>query len=407
MPKLSPYEIDISILNKIFNILIVYYWLITCYIISDSVTTGSLMHLLLVMPIGLFIIFSFLFIKNYEVPKEIIWILFFMIISGIYALVRKDITSFISIALLGSMITVIYYYKLQINLKLLNMLFLIAIVLSIPLYYLGYSDYGFYPGQAYTHHLEALNGRVALFSSYSVSVYFSLLIFIYNLFFNHTKSRNIFLVLSLYYIFFGISRTALIILLLVIAIYMFKPKKIKNSFLYSYFIPFTIFVLPIVLLLNIEVIINFLISLQNSFITEYFFRGYSDFEDIMKDTVRINIWQEHIKFFLNHPLGMNTSVIDEYMKNNLIMGTGSESFITRILVRYGFGAIFIYLFLFALLIKAIKYNNIYLYTFVYIFVFIGLFYGSFFTPYNFLFLIFIASINNSTKRKNIANLKYH
>lgn len=391
--------IDKIILNKIFNFLIIYYWIITCYVVPVDVSTGSIMHLLLLLPIGSFIIFSLFFIKNYEIPKEIIWIILFMLVSGIYSLVRKDITTFVSIMLLGSTITLIYYHKLKINLNLLNILFLISIVLSIPLYYFGFSDYGFYPGQATTHHLEVLNGRVALFSSYSVSVYFSLLIFIYNLFFNHTKYKYIFLILSLYFIFFGISRTALVVLIVVIIIYILKPQKIKSSFLYSIFIPFVMLILPIIVFLNIEVIINFLISLENNFITKYFFRGYSNYEDILQDIVRINIWQEHIKFFLDYPLGMNSSTIDEYMSNHLIMGNGSESFLTRIFVRYGIGSIFLYIFLLSLLIKSIKGNNIYLYTFVYIFVFLGLLYGSFFTPYNFLFLIFIASVNNSTKQQ--------
>lgn len=387
-------------LNKVFNLLIIYYWGMIYLQKQEGITNPTLIYLMLVLPIGAFVFISLFYIKRKTIPKETIWIVLFIIISVLLSASRLDFGGMMSAILFGSALIVIFYYKFKINLRLLNILFLISIVLSIPLFYSGYSIYGFLPGQSHTNHLEILAGRVSLFPNVSKSIYFSLMVFILNFFFNKSKSKSFFLGLSFYYIYFGISRTTMLVLFLMLFIYFISKKfPIKNNFLYRIVIPIILIAIPILLIVNIENIILFLLNLHNDFISNYFFRGYQDVPSIMADAMRINIWSEHTRVFLDNPWGVSASEASSYVDKNLIGNSGSESFLTRILMRYGMGTIFLFIFLFSLMNKSMSQRNIYMYIFVFLFIFIGLNYGSFFNVYNVLFLIFISSINLSSNEQ--------
>jgi hypothetical protein len=105
-----------------------------------------------------------------------------------------------------------------------------------------------------------------------------------------------------------------------------------------------------------------------------------------------------MRLFKEYPWGLSTAEIELYANKSLHLSDGgSESFLTKILVRFGFSAFFFYLFILSLLQEATKNSNQYMYIFSYIFIFIGVTYGSFFAAYNVLFLIFISSLNYTKK----------
>jgi O-antigen ligase len=185
----------------------------------------------------------------------------------------------------------------------------------------------------------------------------------------------------------------IVLLLILIFSLLLKVYPLKKNWFYQFFLPIVLIFLPIVFVAVIEDIIEYLLSLNNEFISEYFFRGFTSVEKILDDIARTNIWTEHIRLFKEHPWGLSTSEIDLYSIIYLSDG-GSESFLTRILVRFGFSAFFFYLFIFSLLKRALDDRDNYLYIFTYIFIFIGVNYGSFFAAYNMLFLILMSSINN-------------
>jgi len=377
-------------LNKIFSFLVVYYWILI-YIKEAN-------YVMLTLPIGLFIAYTLLiYIKNFSFSNGLSFILLFVIFSVYLSLIRLDFTSLIAVSLFGLTIFFIDHFKLTISLKLLNSLFFISILLSIPLYYSGYSQYSFIPGEGGFSNDAFLSGRISMFPNVTVSIYFSFIIFLINYFFNKNHfSKIVIFVLSLYFIYFGISRTVMIGLVFILLFStIFKLYPLGKNWFYQLFLPTVLIFIPIVAVFFIEDIITFLISLKSDFISQYFFRGYSSVDKILEDIARTNIWSEHLRLFVEHPWGLSSAEIIRYVNPALHLsdGGGSESFLTRILMHYGFGALFLYLFLMSLLIRSLYEKNNYLYLFVYLFIFIGVTYGSFFAAYNMLFLVFISSLN--------------
>ena len=377
-------------LNKIFSFLVVYYWILI-YIKEPS-------YVMLTLPIGLFISYTLLiYIKNFSSSNGLSFILLFVIFSVYLSLIRLDFTSLIAVSLFGLTIFFIDHFKLRVALNLLNSLFFISVILSIPLYYSGYSHYSFIPGEGGFSNDAFLLGRISMFPNVTVSIYFSFIIFLINYFFNKNSFYKIVIfTLSLYFIYFGVSRTVMIGLVLILLFSaMFKLYPLSKNWFYQLFLPIVLIFIPMIAVFFIEDIISFLISLNSDFISQYFFRGYSSVDKILEDIARTNIWSEHLRLFFEHPWGLSSAEIIHYVDPSLHLsdGGGSESFLTRILMRYGFGALFLYLFLMFLLIRSLYEKNNYLYLFVYLFIFIGVTYGSFFAAYNMLFLIFISSLN--------------
>jgi hypothetical protein len=380
-------------LNKIFSFLVVYYWVLI-YIDKPS-------YIMSTLPIGLFLGYMLLiYIQNFSSSNRISFILLFVFFSAYLSIIRFDFTSLIAVSLFGLMIFFIGHFKLKLTLELLNSLFFISVVLSVPLYYSGYSYYGFLPGQGGFSHDAFLSGRISMFPNVTVSIYFSFIIFFINYFFNENHFQKIFIfILSLYFIYFGISRTVMLGLLFILFFsFLFKIYPLRKNIFYQVFLPFMLIIVPIILVSFIEEIIAFFISLDNDFISQYFLRGYSSVEKVLDDIARTNIWSEHIRLFTEHPWGLSTAEIELYANKSLHLSDGgSESFLTKILVRFGFSAFFFYLFILSLLQEATKNSNQYMYIFSYIFIFIGVTYGSFFAAYNVLFLIFISSLNYTKK----------
>ena len=378
-------------LNQIFSFLVIYYW--------SMVYIKHATYIMWTLPITFFIGYSILiYIKNFSSTNKVSFILGFVAISGYLSFIRFDYTSLIAVTLLGLTIFFIEHFKLRVKLSLINTLFFISVILSIPLYYSGYSSYGFLPGQGGFSYDLFLSGRISMFPNVTVSLYFSFIIFFINYFFNKNFIQKLIVsLLALYFIYFGISRTLMIGLLFILFFtFLFKIYPLKKNLFYQIVLPFILIFLPIIVVSFINEIISFLINLHSDFISEYFLRGYNSVDKVLDDIARTRIWSEHIRLFKEFPWGLSIEQIELFSDKSLHLsdGGGSESFLTRILVRFGFGAIFFYLYIFSLLKKALDTRNEYIYIFVYIFIFIGINYGSFFAAYNMLFLIFISSINN-------------
>lgn len=392
--------LNTKVLNKLFNLLVIYYWSMIYLQSIQSIEGTLLLYLTFLLPISLFALYSLFFIKRKTVPNEILWIVLFIFSSAILSIARFDVTSLMAGTLFGVIIIIISYFKLAINLKLINYLFLISVIISPLLYYSGFSIYGFIPGQSSFSNLEALAGRVSLFPNVSISIYFSFMVFLLNAFFNKSKSKLFFMLLSFYFIYFGVSRTILIAFIIILFLYIISKIYKMDSKMYKIISIFLIGI-PFLLIINIEHIIGFLLNSNNNFIMNYVFRGYNDFDEIMIDMARVNIWSEHTRLFFIHPFGLSVNDMERYIDRDLIGGAGNESFFTRMLVQYGISAIFIFIYLFSLLKKSIIQKDLYTYVYVYLFLFIGFIYGSFFSVYNVLFLIFISSININYQNKKI------
>lgn len=388
-------------LNKIFTYLIIYYWIMAYIQAPASGIGGVLLYIMNTFPVSLFIYIAIFSFKDIKASNEIIWLIIFMVFSIFFSIIRLDVSSITSIFLFGSFLIIIHKFEIATDLQLINRIFLLSIIISIPLFHSGYSIFGYLPGQSSTGNNIYLAGRVSMFPNVTVSMYFSLLVFLLNYSFNKDKYKRFFFMgASFYFVYFGISRTALIALSFIFILDFILIKfPVKNNITHKFVFPFFLIGIPVGMVFFLDNIIYFLVNLNSDFITSYFFKGYTDLDDILDDIARTSIWAEHIRIFLEHPLGLSTAEFDKYISVDLTLSDGgSESYLTRILMRYGFGAIFMYMFLFSLLNKAIKEKNKYLYKYVYLFIFIGLTYGSFFVVYNFLFLIFVSSTNVMVKK---------
>jgi len=396
---------NLSIKSRIFYIIIIYYWFLMYLQKPDTALYDSL-YLVTVLPIIIFIILSFLTTKfDFKIDKPLIWILFFAIFSTLYAMIRFDLIAIASVLLFSSTIFILYYNRLSIYTSFLNKLFIISVILSIPLYYSGYSEYGFIPGQSSVSSTELLAGRISLFPNVTYSMYFSFMVFLYNIFLNTSKNKYVYIFLSLYFIIFGISRTLTMTLIFITVLLMIhKFVSIHhNRWLYICVYPLLFIALPFVMILNIESIFNFILTLDIQWINQYVFRGHTNTSDILTDMMRLNAWSEHIRIFFENIGGVSQVTLKNLINKEVLFASDTVAFLTRQFALYGLAAIFFVFFLASIFIKSIEEKNIGLYIVIFIFLFLSLLYGPFFSAYNIIFLLFISLINKLRESKYAKN----
>ncbi|MBA6291508.1 O-antigen ligase family protein [Colwellia sp. MB3u-8] len=383
--------------QQLFNVFVLYSWSLL-YLSNIPGINENIVYIITVFPaLIVYSLISYSGFKNsdksFKVNKGIFILILFFILGSFLSVIRGDLKNIFSSFLFCVCFISIIHLNLKLDLKFLNKIFYISVLLSIPLYHVGFSVYGYIPGQSSMHHLEALSGRVSMFTKVSQSIYLSLFVLLINLNFNKSKWKFIPIILSLYYIVFGVSRTAVLILLFsLIFFFMCRTINKKSSF-FSLFLPVALIVLPILLLININFILNTLLGLDLDIINTYLFRGYDDTSMIMKDTARIYIWSEHLRIFQQFPLGIDQISVINVIDRNLLEGGWTESYITRLLVQYGISGFIIYIYILYFLKESLISNSYLVRIFPYLFIFIGLLYGSFYQPYNFIFIVFLCSVN--------------
>ena len=113
-------------LNKIFSLIVVYYW--------SMVYVQPAPYVMWTLPITLFIGYCILiYIKNFSSTNRVSFIFAFVVVSGYLSLIRSDYSSLISLTLLGLTIFFIEHFKLRVKLSFINRLFFLSVFLSIPL----------------------------------------------------------------------------------------------------------------------------------------------------------------------------------------------------------------------------------------------------------------------------------
>ena len=140
-------------------------------------------------------------------------------------------------------------------------------------------------------------------------------------------------------------------------------------------------------------------NISNPFVNSLVFRspeGVQQIEEITNTVYRTLLWDSHLNGFLQSPaIGIGTFKLDDVATNSYVEEIGSESFITNWLCRVGglltaFCAFILFLFQ-----SAIKRGNKCMYLLLIVLIISMLFYGSFLVPYNFMYLLFFAALNNS------------
>lgn len=360
--------------NILFNGLIFYYWLVFSFINyqnnpndADAYNGTGLRFLILVIPLIVYVAINAKVFLKIKFEKKIMWLIIYAIIVSGLSLIRLDFKTVINIGALVLPLIIITTIKPAMNLKMINILFLISIVIVIFLHKNGVSQYGYLPGQTIGNLNEGLWWRISIweYCTPPFSAVFALIILIANFFYNPGRSRYLFYILGLYFIIFSGSRTALIVIfagcifLLSTRVKIFKPRLFIKAF------PALCFVLYYLLLL-FPIIIMF-ISIDNEFINSFLFRQAEGYEELEEQIARPKLISTQLAIFLdNSALGVGTKSLNEQYKllthGTAAEGTvGSDTFITYLLARDGLALIFLILFFASLFSEATKKNDFVMY----------------------------------------------
>jgi len=384
--------------QQLFNVIVIYYFIFINIIKDNIIPFSSLKWFFLVFPISIFVLFNIDTIINGKYRYYNLLFLLYIFFAAIISFFRLDIDALFNILIWGLPFIIILNSKIYLDLKLLNILFIISIILSIISYYLGNNDYGFILGQAYR---KDLWWRVTLGNGLglAVSAIFSLLVIIMNFYYNKSRKQKIFyIIFGLYFLIFSGVRTGIICFLIILSVVLFSYlKKIKPCKFYK-ILPIIIIFVFIISVINPVFLFKDL-DIKNKFINSYVFRKESisnlSKEEFIKAFARPIIWSQHYEILLNSPLiGVGSFSMYDYFTEPV--SSGSESMLTNFIVRDGLlSSSLLIIFLYLLIINALKEKKVEKYSFYISFVLILISYGSFCHTYNFLFLMMIAFYNSS------------
>lgn len=367
-------------MNYLFKLLIVYYFILSWFSPSLSNFFYSVPILLFFFALILSSFFhgAFKFYKKYK--TFYILSLLFGCAALLINLFHYDISYACIMFILAILPLLLFSQNIRVSSLEVNSLFLIAIMLSIFGFYMGWSNYGFLPGQEIGNTFDSLS-RVSLFPSISGSYEFSYFVFLYNFF---QKKRNyIILFLSAYYVVFGASRLYIFLLCMVLLFSFMVPTRKKTA----------LYIVPAIAII-ISVMPQILLYIANTF---QFLKALL-LRDVNNGTYHVStryfLMIAQVAIFFKKPflgVGRSAALKDLNAFTLLEDASGSETFFTKILAEMGV-SVFLYLFAFFSLGHKNNKNNDLKY-FLIISIISSMFvYGSSIAPYNLNFLLFLLFI---------------
>jgi len=390
-----------------FNLLVIYYFILVNSVSFrygyDYSGFGTLKWFLLIAPVCIFIGINYTsYIRNnYKLPSVLL--LVYIVSVLITSSIRADIHTAFNIIIWFLPIIIILNSNIYLNLKLLNILFLLSIFLSIISYYFGTSVYGFLPGQAMW---KDFSWRISLGNQAGPAAtgFLSLLTLMANYFYNNRKcSKYFFILISIYFLIFSGSRSALICLFLFLFFVIFSHIiEFRDRSFYK-LIALLVIILFIVLNYNPGFLLKY--SRANEFINSYVFHvkdvNLLTEEEFRTKLARPIIWSQHFKIFLTNPLiGVGHYSLYDYFP--YAIASGSESIFTRFLARDGMLIFLLMAFLYQLIKIALKEKDLAQYVFSISFIILLISYGSFCFTHNYIFLMMLAFIKSGHKYKIFA-----
>jgi O-antigen ligase len=386
--------------QKIFNILLVYYWIIIYALgFLTKVERFSVAYLMYEVPIVIFLILMLKYILFMQSRLSIfLWIYLIPVI--IISIIRMDLSTIITVSLTTITIITIINSKIQINLRLINSLFYLSIVLAVIFFHIGLNKYSYIPGLTNYSGVENSNEqwRISLFPNLLDSGLFSCFIFIINYFYNKERvSRLVVLLLSFYFLVFtGIRSAILLFLVFVIFLIISKVKTFKPSTFYLFY-NWIIVLLIVLTLFSGSLLSHLRNNIHNEFFNKIVFKSQdktvSD-KQTKSISMRTWIWEQHYNIFKRNPLfGVGTFSFSKEVKGAVPGMIASESPLTTLLARVGLIVLPFIFFFWNLWLDALFRLNRYCYLLPLLIIISLLTYGSYFSPYNFIFLLIFASYN--------------
>jgi len=395
----------VSLIQFLFYLIVIYYWLLSYFLpTKETLDRFSPLYFLTILPVYLYIAISVPKVVKRKWTKEGVVLVIFFIATSIISVLRLDFNSLIKISSVSLLFLIVIKTNIRLSTSFLNTLFILSILGGIISYYVGTNVFGFLPGMSKANLWQGLGWRVSLFNSIPNSGFFSLIIFIINIFDKRKLSftRKIILLLAIYFLILSGSRTAILIFILIVSfkiITLFKPFERGKRFLsLSFFF--------ILIALSVFYFNNFtlaLYKLDNSFINSLVFKSKDKIKneaELEKINYRTWLWDKHVDIYSENPIfGKGDYDIRDYLSAEKQYSTTnySESYLTDLLVKVGILITLFLAFFYYLIKKSIHIHDSILYSMVITLIILMLSYGSFFVPYNFLFLTIIGTLSLNYK----------
>tara|TARA_R110001592_G_scaffold79795_2_gene238362 strand:- start:8893 stop:10134 length:1242 start_codon:yes stop_codon:yes gene_type:complete len=257
----------------------------------------------------------------------------------------------------------IVHFRTYMPFRILNVLYLIAVVIIILTFNPIDSDYGFLPGQTTTNLHQGLWWRISIWKYMTppYSAAFSIIVFFANYFLNKGNSRIVFYVLTLYFIILSGSRTGyLVFLILFSVVFLNQFYKFKYNKLFS--------IIPIASVLFIFLLQFFadllpLLGIQNEFLNSAILRNNDSSGGASNLSSRFLIILEHVRLVqeagVSGVFGLGSDIYSSpaWTSNGGGLGGTTDSNLSHLIARDGLIIVFLILAFSCFFIEAMKSKN--------------------------------------------------
>lgn len=277
----------------------------------------------------------------------VVWLIIYTVGTIFVASLNQDIKHISEIVRWSLPFILIAHFRFFLPLKVLNALFIFALLALLVIYDPIQSNYGYLPGQTSVNLHQGLWWRVSIWQYWTppFSAAFALLVIVSNHFLNKTKSKYLLYVIAFYFLILSASRTAYFAFsAFLVIILCFKFIRFRDCNFYRVlpvFFPVAIFVL------QVSADLFYLIGFQNEFLTSAILRN----ENVEGGnlTTRVVIVAEHFRLIFEKGalgifgIGSAVDLSPGWTANGGIIGSTGDSLISHFAARDGIWAVFLVL----------------------------------------------------------------
>lgn len=398
-------------LSRFFIAFAIYYWLLLMlHDPGTAVAPGGIRYALFVVPAAFLVLLaaSNMIISKRKLSLTTCILLLLLALQLTLALYRSPPGTVLSVGPLmrllaeqAELLLLLFFISFAhsrptIALSRLNYLYLLSVLLSIPVYHLGLTAYGYFPGQHLSGLSQGLAWRVSLFPSLPESAIFSAILLLINVQYRGLPLRRVVLPAAVYFLLLSGLRSAILGTALCLLYTLLLRTRLRTSPRLSLAVLMALLGLLVTVLVQLASLRIDVGSAGGRFLTNYVLRSASQSGGTVSlgsTMVRPWVWQQHIRAMSSSPfLGIGNFDFEEIVtgpRANIPAGaTGSESFLTGFLAQAGISALLLPLAVLRAALVASRSARFHVPIGALLFLTLSLLYGSFITPYNFIMFVF-------------------
>lgn len=369
----------------------------------DSYEGSGVRWFLITIPLFIYLASNCLILFSY--PRRdnnpvITFILLYAFTALIVASIRVDVKQISEIIRWAAPVIFVVYFRTYMPLKVINALYIMAIIIVISNFGGDEFIYGFLPGQTTINLHQGLWWRVSIwkFISPPYSAAFSIIVFFANYFLNRKTNRYIFYFLSLYFLILSASRTGYFVFLIcffVIMITKFSKIKFAYNRLYT---SLPIIVVIAAFLFQFYADLLSILEIKNVFLNSAILRINDGSADASNLYSRFIIILEHIRLSQESGVagifGIGSEIYDSpaWTSNGGWAGGTADSYVSHLIVRDGVSLVFLILSFMFLFIESMKSRNIFAYIVLLALLLYTIGYGAWLNLTSPVFVIFLGFI---------------